>query len=267
MTWPFENDTSAIEKKLAKRSLHHEQQRNLFAGIALALTSFLITAAFSMGFSYFDTFQMQQIRLAGTTADVAITNPTEEQLAGLSQSSLVLDVGIQQRFGSVDTGQMQNARLGIVWLNDIEWKEHRLPTLSDVVGDYPQSENEIMLPTWVLEQMGISNPQVGMEILLTYQIGNRYDYSSDTFLLSGYYKDYISARTNNRGYVYVSAAFKDSIAPSELDGSVSAMVRFQDKGDAEKAVKNYGNGLTSRISRHLKLCRRPRQTAALLCWL
>ncbi len=31
MTWPFENDTSDIEKKLAKRSLHRERQRNLFA--------------------------------------------------------------------------------------------------------------------------------------------------------------------------------------------------------------------------------------------
>ena len=27
MTWPFENDTSDIEKKLAKRSLHRERQR------------------------------------------------------------------------------------------------------------------------------------------------------------------------------------------------------------------------------------------------
>ena len=40
MTWPFENDTSNIEKKLAKRSLHHERQRNLFAIIALALTAY-----------------------------------------------------------------------------------------------------------------------------------------------------------------------------------------------------------------------------------
>ena len=43
MTWPFENDTSDIEKKLAKRSLHRERQRNLFAIIALVLTAFMIT--------------------------------------------------------------------------------------------------------------------------------------------------------------------------------------------------------------------------------
>ena len=68
-----------------------------------------------------------------------------------------------------------------------------------------------MLPTWVLEQMDISEPQLGMEIVLSYQIGNSYDYITDTFLLSGYYTDYISTRTNHRGYVYVSAAFKDSL--------------------------------------------------------
>ena len=60
MTWPFENDTSDIEKKLAKRSLHRERQRNLFAIIALVLTAFMITATFSIGFSYFETYQMQQ---------------------------------------------------------------------------------------------------------------------------------------------------------------------------------------------------------------
>ena len=66
-----------------------------------------------------------------------------------------------------------------------------------------------MLPTWALEQMGISDPQIGMEIVLSYQIGDSYDYVTDTFLLSGYYTDYIPMRTNNRGYVYVSSAFKD----------------------------------------------------------
>ena len=162
MTWPFENDTSNIEKKLAKRSLHRERQRNLFAIIALVLTAFMITATFSIGFSYFETYQMQQIRLMGTTADVGITNVTENQLVDISKSNLVLDVGIQQRLGSVDTEQLQNARLGIVWIDDTEWEHHRLPTISGVVGNYPSSKNEIMLPTWVLEQMGISDPQIGM---------------------------------------------------------------------------------------------------------
>ena len=236
MILPFENDTGAIVKKLAGRSFHHERQRNFFAIAALALTSFMIAATFSIGFSYFETYQMQQIRLMGTTADVGITNPTEDQLAEITRSGLVLDVGIQQRLGSVGTEQLQNARLGVVWINDLEWEAHRLPTISGVVGNYPSNKSDVMLPTWVLEQMGISEPQIGMEIVLSYQIGDNFDYITDTFFLSGYYTDYISTRTNNRGYVYVSTAFRDSINGLQ-DNSVTAMIRFEDNDDVEKSCE------------------------------
>ena len=42
MTWPFENDTSAITKKLARKSLQSEKRRNLMVVIAVALAAFLI---------------------------------------------------------------------------------------------------------------------------------------------------------------------------------------------------------------------------------
>ncbi len=233
MTWPFENDTNAITKKLADRSLAHEQRRNLFAVIALALTSFMITATFSIGFSYFETYRMQQIRMIGTTTDTAITNPTKDQLIELANSDLVLDVGIQERLGSVDTSQMQNAKLGLVWLDSAEWEKHRVPAISGVVGDYPEKENEVMLPIWALNQMGISEPYVGMEICLSYQLGDNYNYTSDTFILSGYYTDYISTRTDNRGYVYVSMPFRDSVSVSS-GNSVSAMIRFKGNDDKKE---------------------------------
>ncbi len=113
MTWPFENDTSDIEKKLAKRSLHRERQRNLFAIIALVLTAFMITATFSIGFSYFETYQMQQIRLMGTTADVGITNVTENQLVEISKSNLVLDNSVTAmiRFQGNDNADKNCERL------------------------------------------------------------------------------------------------------------------------------------------------------------
>ena len=44
MTWPFENDTSAITKKLAKKSLQSEKRRNLMVVIAVALAAFLMMA-------------------------------------------------------------------------------------------------------------------------------------------------------------------------------------------------------------------------------
>ena len=45
MTWPFENDTSAITKKLAKKSMRSEKRRNRMVIIAVALAAFLICFA------------------------------------------------------------------------------------------------------------------------------------------------------------------------------------------------------------------------------
>ena len=37
MTWPFENDTSAVEKKLASRSINADKRRSVFVILTIAL--------------------------------------------------------------------------------------------------------------------------------------------------------------------------------------------------------------------------------------
>ena len=37
MTWPFENDTSAVEKKLAGRSIRADKRRSVFVILTIAL--------------------------------------------------------------------------------------------------------------------------------------------------------------------------------------------------------------------------------------
>lgn len=44
MTWPFENDTAAIEKKLAKRNLKADRTRNVLIIITIAFASCLVMA-------------------------------------------------------------------------------------------------------------------------------------------------------------------------------------------------------------------------------
>lgn len=109
----FGNNNQATINRLAKRSYRANKQRNVFVTIALFLTAFMITSVFSLGCSYFETYQMQQIRAMGTTADVAITSLSEEQYEELSRSSLVSVVGVSQRLGSIDTSGMDDALLSI----------------------------------------------------------------------------------------------------------------------------------------------------------
>lgn len=238
----FGNNNNAIITRLSKSNFSANKRRNLFATIALALTAFMTTSVFSIGFSYFETYKMQQLRSVGTTADAAITNPTEDQLQQLKSSSIISNIGISQRLGSVDTSNMENALLGLVWLNDTEWQLHRLPTVSDIQGNYPIAQNEIMLPTWVLEQMGITTPQVGMPVKLSYQLESSQQFINGDFVLSGYYTDYISTRTDHRGSVYVSASFRESTNIPLTNGG-SAMITFS-SDDIKQNCNRLENSLT-----------------------
>ena len=54
----FGNNNQATINRLAKRSYRANKQRNVFVTIALFLTAFMITSVFSLGCSYFETYQM-----------------------------------------------------------------------------------------------------------------------------------------------------------------------------------------------------------------
>ena len=232
----FGNNNQATINRLAKRSYRANKQRNVFVTIALFLTAFMITSVFSLGCSYFETYQMQQIRAMGTTADVAITSLSEEQYEELSRSGLVSVVGVSQRLGSIDTSGMDDALLSITWIDETEWQEHRVPTISDIHGDYPQAKNEIMLPTWALRAMGIDDPQIGMNISLSYQLGTDYQYISDEFVLSGYYTDYSASRAGNRGAAYVSELFATQTG-LPFDSVSTAMISFSDDSNALRSCE------------------------------
>ena len=187
----FGNNNQATINRLAKRSYRANKQRNVFVTIALFLTAFMITSVFSLGCSYFETYQMQQIRAMGTTADVAITSLSEEQYEELSRSSLVSVVGVSQRLGSIDTSGMDDALLSITWIDETEWQEHRVPTISDIHGDYPQAKNEIMLvsipPKYSVSQiMGYLKGKSSLMIYEKYA-NLKYKYGNRHFWCRGYY--------------------------------------------------------------------------------
>ena len=44
MTWPFENDTSAVVKRISNRSISANRKRNLFTIVTIALAAALLLA-------------------------------------------------------------------------------------------------------------------------------------------------------------------------------------------------------------------------------
>lgn len=77
-----------------------------------------------------------------------------------------------------------------------------------------------MISTWVLSQMGIFDPQIGMSVTFSYQSG-----------------DYSTLRTDNRGSIYVSESFAEGTGIALSDGG-SAMITFVGSNNVQWADKN-----------------------------
>ncbi len=195
----------------------------------------LITSVFSIGMSYIKSSEMQQIRLMGTTAHVAVPYPTDEQIQKLKTLSYVKTVGLQQNVALIDiTPEMGNMSLSLHWYDKTEWEKLRMPAFSDITGRYPEKYNEVMVPRWILKNMGIDEPQLGMSIPLGYYSGDdRITKENDTFVLSGYCTEYYYIRSGNIGSIYVSEEFAQKSGRSvRLDGAAS--VAYQDNRNIER---------------------------------
>jgi putative ABC transport system permease protein len=177
---------------LSKKIFLSNLYRNVVVIIAVVLSTFMLTSVFSVGFSYIETAQLQQIRAMGTTAHVAINNPSDLQVSEIKKSDSIKDIGISQHLGQIDGLEDEDLLLGLNWIDENEWNLHRMPTISDVVGNYPVTENEVMIPTWILERLGITNPQEGMSISLSYHLDDDDSIKTQEFILAGYYTDYSS---------------------------------------------------------------------------
>ena len=88
MTWPFENDTSAITKKLAKKSLQSEKRRNLMVVIAVALASCLICFSIVMALStrQIEKNHVEDTYEAGTAEAICISLRRRETVWKSSRS-------------------------------------------------------------------------------------------------------------------------------------------------------------------------------------
>ena len=120
--------------------------------MAIILTTLLIGSVFSVGMSLVESVKMEQIRFAGTTAHAAVGHPTTEQIQQLHALDYVKEVGTGNSVGVVqNTAGMGNISLTLHYFDKTEWGELRAPAYVDIVGNYPEKENEIMVSRGVLE--------------------------------------------------------------------------------------------------------------------
>ena len=111
-------------RRVKKGMMNANHTRNIFAILAVALTTFMITTVFSLGINYKENMDLMEIRSYGTNADVMLAMPTAEQEKEIRSLDYVNTIGIQYRIGSV-TGKNEADRdlaISMQYYDDTEWE-------------------------------------------------------------------------------------------------------------------------------------------------
>ena len=158
MTWPFENDTSAITKKLAKKSLQSEKRRNLMVVIAVALAAFLICFT---GIVSTSLTQMQRNQVVDTYEAVwlGVEENDIETLKGLPEFERV---GGYYMLGEELSEQGYHA--SYVYC-DAQMMEITKAQMKLLEGRVPEKANEVVVSEYFLSTYG-NNAKIGDTVTL-----------------------------------------------------------------------------------------------------
>ncbi len=158
MTWPFENDTSVVIKKLASAQLKKERLKKIFTVIAISLATFLMTSVLLLVSGIITVNQNGSNNITGSY-HALISGIEKEQYQKLCDDVRVDLCGFTASIGSVKSG---NDRLNISYSNK---EALTLNGLSVSEGKIPEKANEILIEQEYLIRQKI-NAEIGDTILL-----------------------------------------------------------------------------------------------------
>ena len=144
----------------------------------------------SLGISYYEANDQRNIRTEGMDYDVTLPEPDQEQIDRARQLPQVVYAGANVKCDIIREAGQRSTEVRLFWADEVNWEKQCLPAYEFFEGSYPQAEDEIVLSTASLNELGIEEPRTGMEIsVYTDALGQR------TFRLCGWYRDYSSHST------------------------------------------------------------------------
>ena len=196
MTWPFENDTSAVEKKLASRSIRADKRRSVFVILTIALAVCLMG---SLCFLY----SAQQLK----TLD-GILGQYQAGCGGLTREEVVrlADTGRFEKWGcTVEAGTARHED-SVLQVSYVSPEMIDLMGYGEITGAYPQRENELCAERAFFRHFGLPE-EVGQAVVLDLDDGEK------TYTVTGILETENISRIFN---VWISETAVEPESPYEL---------------------------------------------------
>ena len=164
MTWPFENDTSAVVKRLSNRNIAANRKRNIFIVLTVALASALLTAIVLYGFGV----PQQTQNLNKKTAQIVYHAISEQQGQELYSQEEIAWVG---EFSNAFSEQVNHSTVNFTYANAAMLKSQSM----SYSGNLPTAEDEILVQESFLDSLGYSN-ELGQTIKIPFSDGTTHDF-------------------------------------------------------------------------------------------
>ncbi len=229
MTWPFENDTSAVVKKYAKRSMRKSRIKTLLSALTIMLSVALLS-----GFILSVVGMATGTKKGLQTANHAIYyNINDKQIEELRQDSRIADSRIYIQAGNT---QVDDYLIIPVY---IEQKDSNIAVEEIVEGQYPVALYDVAVDKAYLLRLGLP-VELGTKITISF-----YDGSSETFTVVGLTDNGSTERAYSlycsEEYANTGSQFETSVTALTVQlANASQMSSDNFKENVQKIGTDYG---------------------------
>ena len=219
------NNNREVIRMLARESYRANRSRNRILTTAVAFTVMMLFCVFSLAIGKIATDCLLYTRNAGTAAYTMLERANEAQKEEIDALPYIRDTGFDVVFGYTEEYSCEV-------MDKATWGIMQKPAYSHIHGTYPEEKDEIMLSMRALNGMGITDPEVGMEIHDRIQLADGNEMEG-TFRLSGFYTEYMDP-TITVPAGYFSKEFYDTL-DVDTDQSTILLIR-QDDGITDEDI-------------------------------
>lgn len=214
----LDNNNQKCIYSLSQRMLKTNKMRNIFIIIAIIITTTMMTAIFNISFNLSHQYDLFQLRQLGGAAQIIIQDADKNIIDTVKKSQDIENYGLYKEVRKLN---LYDSDISMMYYDENAYELHMRPILSNVEGQYPTKDNEVMLSKNMLDILKIKNPTLGMKILIDNQ----------EYELSGWFEQY------QKNVIYVSQNYMHKYS-SHKKFNISVGVSLENENRFINDLKN-----------------------------
>ncbi len=229
------NNKKAIGN-LANKTYKANKLRNLFAIVAIILTTVMFTAIFTVGMNLVKSYEQETMRQVGGSSHGGLKGITKEQYDNISSHPLIKGIGYTVVLGFGENKELGSRQTEIRYTSG-EWQAKEMFAMPET-GRLPEAKDEVALDTITLDLLGLPH-KLGQKVTLEYSLNG--EPRRDTFTLVGYWEgDPITTASEiwlSNEYVEDQLKNLDPLKNNPIIGAYNASINFSNSRNIEENLK------------------------------